>query len=667
MADIILGTPITGSITATDPKIANANNPFDQLSFDEYTIAGLPSFNQVEITVTPDAALGASGGAIQVVNAATGAVLTQNGFFGVTPRVVSGTSFPGITYKVNVVGAGVGGYTLAMTDAGPAGSIVTPLTARDNGDGTTQTDVGTVGPNSELFSLASSTKTAGTRLFDVALAPGNKLYGIGQNSSGQDTLYAIDPGRAFGDQVAAVGAVKDSTGAILSNTINALDFGAGKLYAISKTADKLYTIDPTTAVATVAGDLPAAFNSSGDLVYDAAGNRFLATSQTPAGPDELWSIPVATPATASKIGNIGNFTNVTGLSFQGSQLTGFTSGNATAVGDRIVIDIPTGNGTAQDKIGDAATPQLLNGIGGASTITGAPVAATNLAPTGINFTNSLASIASTTSTATAVKVADLSAIDDGLGTNVFTLAGADAASFQITGNSLFLKAGTVLNPTTKPSLGITVNVDDAAVGTTTPDATKAFTLAVTGTTVVNPPSTTVIGTKGQSATQRTIDLTDYTGTLKTDVTTKGDAAYTNNIGFYVVQDAIGTIKLANNTTLKPGDANYAVEAVKSALLLAGKNDSKPDQNIAGGSIYAPVVVAQGSLAEFVSKNPTNGGGSNQIHAYFNYLGANTDGFDHFRRTGDNVFAVEDQFGGGDKDFNDLVVTMNVKQPAVVTA
>jgi Domain of unknown function (DUF4114) len=663
MADITLGTPITGSIAATDPKIANANNPFDQLSFDEYTIAGLPSFNQVEITVTPDAALGASGGAIQVVNAATGAVLTQNGFFGVTPRVVSGTSFPGINYKVNVVGAGVGSYTLAMTDAGKANSIVTPLTARDNGDGTTQTDVGTVGPNSELFSLASSTKTAGTRLFDVALAPDNKLYGIGQNSSGQDTLYAIDPGRAFGDQVAAVGSVKDSTGAILSNTINALDFGAGKLYAISKTADKLYTIDPTTAVATVAGDLPVAFNSSGDLVYDAAGNRFLATSQTPAGPDELWSIPVATPANAAKIGSIGNFTNVTGLSFQGSQLTGFTSGNATAVGDRIVIDIPTGNGTAQDKVGDAATPQLLNGIGGASTITGAPVAATNLAPTGINFTNSLASIASTTSTATAVKVADLSAIDDGLGTNVFSLAGADAASFQITGTSLFLKAGTVLNPTTKPSLGITVNVDDAAVGTTTPDATKAFTLAVTGTTVVNPPSTTVIGTKGQSATQRTIDLTDYAGTLKVDVKTNGDAAYTNNIGFYVVQDAIGTIKLANGTTIKPGDANYAVEAVKSALLQAGKNDSKLDQNIAGGSIYAPVVIAQGSLAEFVSNNPTNGGGSNQIHAYFNYLGANTDNFDHFRRTGDNTFAVEDMYGGGDKDFNDLVVNMNVKQLA----
>jgi Domain of unknown function (DUF4114) len=659
MADITLGTPIAGSIAITDPKLT-APNPLESFNFDEYNIAGLPSFNQVEITVTPDAALGASGGAIQVVNAATGVVLTQNGFFGVTPRVVSGTSFPGINYKVNIVGAGVGNYTLTMTDAGRATSIITPLTARDNGDGTTQTDVGTVGPNSELFSLASSKLTDKTKLFDIALTADNKLYGIGPNSLGQDTLYAIDPGLATSDQVKSIGTVKDSTGAILSNTINALDFGAGKLYAISKTLDKLYTIDPTTTVATVAGDLPATFDSSGDLVYDATGSRFLATSTDTATGDALWSIPVASPATPTKLGNIG-FTGVTGLSFNNGQLIGFTSGNPAAVGDRIVIDIPTGNGTAQDKVGDGATPQLTNGVSGAATISSGTPVATNLAPTGITFNNALASIAKTTSTAAALKVADLAAIDDGLGTNTFSLTGTDAASFEITGTSLFLKAGTVLNPTTKPSLGIIVNVDDVTVGAT-PDETKVFTLAVTD-TIVTPP-TGIPGIKGQSATQRTIDLTDYAGTLKTDIKTIGDAAFTNNIGFYVVQDAIGTIKLANGTTLKPGDANYAIEAVKSAILQAGKIDSKLNQDIAGGAIYAPVVIAQGSLAEFATNNSTNGGGANAIHAYFNYLGANPDNFDHFKLTGTNTFAVEDMYGGGDKDFNDLVVTMNVKTAAV---
>ncbi len=655
MADITLGTPINGAIASTDPTIANADNPFLGVFFDEYNVAGLPSFNQVEITVTPDATLGAAAGAIQVVNAATGAVLTQNSFAGTTARVVTATSFPGINYKVQVVGSGAGNYTLVMSDAGKATSIVTPLIARDNGDGTSQTDVGTVGPNSELYPLASSRTTANTRLFDVALAANNKLYGIGPNSSGQDTLYAIDPGRATADQVTLIGSVKDSANAALSSNLNALEFAADKLYAIGLNS-KLYTIN----VATVAGDLPAGFFSSGDLVYDAARSRFLATSATGTGFDELWSIPVAAPATATKVGttNLG-FSGVTGLSFEGTKLTGFTSGSA-GVGDRIEIDLTTGTGSAQDKIGDSATPALNGGIGGASTIIGGPSTGTNLAPTGINFTNAPGSIGSSTSTATAVKVADLSAIDDGLGTNVFSLAGADAASFQITGTSLFLKAGTVLNAATKPSFGVTVNVDDATVGTVTPDATKNFTLNVVAPAILPAPPTGTPGTKGQSATHRTIDLTDYAGTLKADVTTNGNAAYTNNVGFYVVQDAIGTIRLANGDTIAPGAANYALEAVKSALLLAGKNDSKLNQDITGGSIYAPVVVAQGSLAEFVSNNPTNIGDGTKIHAYFNYLGANPDQFDHFKLTGSNTFAVEDQFGGGDKDFNDLVVKMNVK-------
>jgi Domain of unknown function (DUF4114) len=174
-----------------------------------------------------------------------------------------------------------------------------------------------------------------------------------------------------------------------------------------------------------------------------------------------------------------------------------------------------------------------------------------------------------------------------------------------------------------------------------------------------------IGSKFQNLDQgHTIDLSDYTGiALKVDVTTQGEAAYTNNIGFYVVEDAIGTIKLADGTSLKPGDANYAVEAIKNALtnsLQAGKIDSKLAQDITGGRIYAPVVVAQGSLTDFVNQNPSNGGGANDIHAYFNYVPANSDQVDHFKLLGNNTFGVEDMYGGGDRDFNDLVVTMNVK-------
>ena len=176
-----------------------------------------------------------------------------------------------------------------------------------------------------------------------------------------------------------------------------------------------------------------------------------------------------------------------------------------------------------------------------------------------------------------------------------------------------------------------------------------------------------IGSKSQSAPAgRTIDLTDYVGqTLKADITTTSSASYNNNIGFYAVEDSIGTIKLADGSFVKPGDDNYAIKAIENALtnsLQAGKTDRKTDLNVAGGKIYAPVVVAQGTLASFAATNPTNSG-ANNVHAYFNYIGANSDNVDHFRLIGNNTFGVEDMYGGGDRDFNDLVIKMNVKSVA----
>jgi Ca2+-binding RTX toxin-like protein len=172
-----------------------------------------------------------------------------------------------------------------------------------------------------------------------------------------------------------------------------------------------------------------------------------------------------------------------------------------------------------------------------------------------------------------------------------------------------------------------------------------------------------IGSKSQGLTEgRIVDLTDYAGkALKVDITTKSDAGYNNNIGFYAVDNLTGTI---SGTTLKPGDVGYALAAVKNAIsnaaFQAGKTDSKLNQDLVGGKIYAPVIVAQGSLSDFVTKNATNSGDGSVIHAYFNYLGANPDKLDHFRLLGNNTFGVEDLYGGGDRDFNDVVVNINIK-------
>ncbi len=108
----------------------------------------------------------------------------------------------------------------------------------------------------------------------------------------------------------------------------------------------------------------------------------------------------------------------------------------------------------------------------------APSTVPNQAPTAIALTNTTTSILENSNTTAIVKVADISVTDDGLGTNNLTLSGADANYFQITGSSLYIKAGTVLDFETKTSYSVTVNVDDTTIGAT-PDASVNFVLNVT--------------------------------------------------------------------------------------------------------------------------------------------------------------------------------------------
>ena len=58
----------------------------------------------------------------------------------------------------------------------------------------------------------------------------------------------------------------------------------------------------------------------------------------------------------------------------------------------------------------------------------------------------------------------MSVTDDGVGTNILSVTGADAAFFEVDGGALYLKAGTVLDRVAKPSYSVSVAVDDVSVG-----------------------------------------------------------------------------------------------------------------------------------------------------------------------------------------------------------
>jgi Ca2+-binding RTX toxin-like protein len=102
----------------------------------------------------------------------------------------------------------------------------------------------------------------------------------------------------------------------------------------------------------------------------------------------------------------------------------------------------------------------------------------NEAPTALNFTNTTTSLAENTSMSSRRKMADLVIVDDALGSEAFSLSGADAASFEVIGATLYLKAGTTLNYEAKSSYAVTVRADDSSVGAN-PDVQKNFTLTLT--------------------------------------------------------------------------------------------------------------------------------------------------------------------------------------------
>jgi Domain of unknown function (DUF4114) len=555
MTEIKLGQTIAASLTSNDTQSVDPTSPLNGAYYNDYDLSGLDSFRQLKITVQRPAGANSST-MLELIDAATGEIIAHSMQAGVASLAV--TTFPGVTYKLRVANASLGEYQLSLIDGGKATSIVSPYTANVL-DPNTNSLVGTIGQSGTYFSLASG---GALNLTDVAFSVDGQFYGVGAaaTTARLDLLYRIDPSLDRSAQVKLVSEIIDTQGNGLSSGIQALEFANNKLYGLGYAAEgaQLYQIDVNTSMATTVATLPQSFLIGGDLVYDAANQRFLATSLDASNTsnDALWQIPLGNPTGATKLGMTG-FTDVYGLVLENGQLFGYTAHVVPgATGStRIKIDPTTGKGTF-DR---AVTGTHTFGIGGATTISGSAT--------------------------------------DGMVLNVVNL------------------------DSSKPIIAIDPNLP-----------------------------------------AQTIDLSKYTPgqSVQADITVTSSAAYTNNLGFYIVEDAIGTIKLADGSTLQPGDANYAIAAVKNAVFQATQTETKIGQELSGSRIYAPVVVAQGTLTDFVTKNPTNSGGANHVHAYFNYVSANADNTNHFRLLANNTFGVEDMYGGGDRDFNDLIVKIDIK-------
>ena len=153
-----------------------------------------------------------------------------------------------------------------------------------------------------------------------------------------------------------------------------------------------------------------------------------------------------------------------------------------------------------------------------------------------------------------------------------------------------------------------------------------------------------------------IDLRDVTGSVSVSVEVYREAAFDNLVGFYQIADANGGIDTTGDgiADINVGDTGYEQAALANRItgldLLQTEEQQTSSFNgiLEGGSLLASFIVIDGTVDEAINDS---------AEVYFSFLGANSDGVDHIRLLGDNTFGYEDLAGGGDNDFNDMIVNL----------
>jgi Domain of unknown function (DUF4114)/Vanadium chloroperoxidase N-terminal domain len=139
------------------------------------------------------------------------------------------------------------------------------------------------------------------------------------------------------------------------------------------------------------------------------------------------------------------------------------------------------------------------------------------------------------------------------------------------------------------------------------------------------------------------------------------ATFNSSVGIYAVDDNEGCFDTNNDglVDLRVGQAGYLAEALRRAALntvaQATTNGTTANSSVslAAGQSFGLLLVADGTVAQASASGST-------LNVFSSYAGANSDGVNHVVRLGNGtteVFGFEDQLGGGDRDFNDLIVSV----------
>jgi Domain of unknown function (DUF4114)/Lipase (class 3) len=174
-----------------------------------------------------------------------------------------------------------------------------------------------------------------------------------------------------------------------------------------------------------------------------------------------------------------------------------------------------------------------------------------------------------------------------------------------------------------------------------------------------------LGTSTQGNAQgELLDLRQATTATSATFSIYREAAYNNNVYFYAIQNETGAVlDTVSQKVIQPGDPGYIQAALRNAvadvnLNTANQTASTAKSNLAKGSLFAPIIVVNGDKNALLDTIT-----SNDPAAYTPFVLGNADKVDHVRLLGDNTFGFEDLASGGDGDYNDIIVKINVT-PAI---
>jgi len=147
------------------------------------------------------------------------------------------------------------------------------------------------------------------------------------------------------------------------------------------------------------------------------------------------------------------------------------------------------------------------------------------------------------------------------------------------------------------------------------------------------------------------------------------AAYNNLIALYQVDSLTGGLDTNGDklVDLQPGDLGYSEAALTRAkdnltgvTLTTPENLGTTQQTIKllGNNMYGMVIIPNATIEQVLNQNPSNNPNLGPV-ALFSFGSASPDGISHMARLGSNLFGFEDLVGGGDQDYNDMILQIKI--------